>query len=246
MVYYLVMTEVKPPQDEYIDRLPADATVGFVFADLYIRGDALAGSMASAAGSNTSILSVEQKSYVMEYGDEASAAERAPEDEIARHVRTIRAGQRFRMRYLFSLVEEGRANETLSPQPLDAPISIGGFKGNETAYGKYYLDRQEDDVVCTVDHVVAATPEEELLGQHPYAHEEPYIGDMVYPLNTKMAQLDGDDRKKLRIVTTALDTGIIKAGMLHAGADFYEMFNIARPVPPEPAKSSLLRRILNW
>lgn len=238
-------------QADYIDRLPPEATLGHAFGDLFARSQVLVqrleGRTSSTVISDTTKTSID---LVVGYSGYVGESELEDNQDGIAYGRThisvgrtpIYSSVRDR-RELLRLTHEGKAGEEASPG--DIPIQVEVFRNYPSPWAAYSMRRHGQEAVFNISKLPIIDPPEE--HERLYGHEEPYKGETVEDADKPIRQMAAEDRQRLRLVTNAIELGIVRTELLAQGADFHEMFGIEPQKQPRRVRSLSLGHLsLSW
>lgn len=217
---------------DYIDRLPPETTMEFVFADLFNNVSQLADHLREPVELDDGL--------ALRTNEGSGSSDRTNDDDdsglqTAMTHRVITVGCLPRVRDLVGLSQEGPAGEEQSL--ADVPRAVHAFRNTSFPVRNYNINKLDDEVLVHIGDITKGTEEVKA-----YQHEEPYTGYTRHDLETPISELDDRGHKQLRLVTNAIELGVARAELLASGqADFYDMFGIE---PPRKAPHFSLRRLL--
>ena len=235
--------------NEYIDRLPPETALDFVFADLFSRGSLLVDTLEerprdqgseNSDSSGVSGPSLEAYTTGVYEPELDIRTTDGLEEKPAQSFRTVTVEnlQRSFPRHLFTLTQEGPVGDNASV--VDIPLLVAACRDYSLSMSSYFIQKRRNDEIA---YGIEPITELQTSNGHDaaYDHEKPYIGVTVDEATTTLAELDDYDKKRLRIVTNAIDLGMVRTELLNQGADFYEMFGIKKP--PQLKRQFSLRGI---
>lgn len=220
---------VMPP--EHVDYLTPDVTMGWVFADLYARGDALANDLEERIIATGELYGERVPGTPIDLNFSGG---RNTEDETWATYRWITAGGLVNCRGLYQLSDESPIGGQEEPQEPAIPTQIDAFRSTDSSVPAYSLQMRADRlIVCAINPLLESDADDE--PDTSYDYEEPYIGVSEHDSTDRVVGLDDYERKRLHLIANAIAIGIVRTEMLRDGADFHAMFDI-EPVSAAPPK----------